>query len=104
MKDLMNSSDQQTPIHESLNRPILLMGGERQLVLMLVVVAGVFVFSLAKLWAFAAGIALWLTGQWVLSRTATYDPQLSRTGPRSLRFLRYYPSAATPFAKLREIQ
>mgnify|MGYP000961142765 CR=1 FL=1 len=34
-------NDTKTPIHDSLNRPILMMGGERQLVLLLAIVAGI---------------------------------------------------------------
>jgi len=99
----MTSDDLKTPIHESLNRPILLMGGERNLVLMLAVIAGVFILSLAKLWAAGAGLLIWTAGQWTLSRAATYDPLLSKTGPRSLRYRRYYPAQATPFGRSRDI-
>lgn len=81
-----------------------MMGGERNLVLMLAVVAGVFIFSLAHAWAAAIGIAMWLIGQWALSRAAAYDSQLSMTGARSLKYKRYYPAQATPFAPLRELK
>ncbi|QKE39989.1 MAG: conjugal transfer protein TrbD [Ferrovum myxofaciens] len=97
-------SDFTTPIHESLNRPILMMGGERNLVLMLGILAGVFIFSLAKFWAAAIGITLWTVGQWALSRAATYDPQLSKTGVRLMKYQRFYPARATPYAKIREIK
>lgn len=98
----MTPDDLKTPIHESLNRPILLMGGERNLVLMLAVIAGVFILSLAKIWAAVAGIVIWTAGQWSLSRAASYDALLSKTGPRSLRYRRYYPAQATPFGRSRE--
>lgn len=100
----MSQDENKVPIHESLNRPILLLGGERNLVLMLLIVAGVFIFSLAKLWAAAVGVVIWVIGQWVLSRAASYDDQLSMTGPRSLKYRRFYPAQATPFARQREIQ
>ncbi|MDA8093943.1 MAG: conjugal transfer protein TrbD [Betaproteobacteria bacterium] len=100
----MTQDDDSVPIHESLNRPILMLGGERTLVLMLLMVSGVFIFSLAKVWAAGVGITLWVVGQWALTRAAGYDDQLSKTGPRSLKYRRFYPSQATPFAKQREIQ
>jgi type IV secretion system protein VirB3 len=100
----MNNDDTQTPIHDSLNRPILMMGGERQLVLALIIISGIFFFSLAKLWAAAVGIAMWVIGQWALTRAASYDDQLSKTGPRSLKYRRHYPAQATPFGKQRENQ
>lgn len=91
-------------VHPSLNRPMLLIGGERNLVLMLAVLAGVFIFSLMQLWATVVGITLWVVGIWVLSRAGTYDYQLSKTGPRSLRYKRFYPSASTPHAPNREVE
>lgn len=97
-------NDNKTPIHESLNRPILMMGGERQLVLMLAIVAGIFIFSLHKLWAAGVGIGLWTVGHWALTRAATYDPQLSKTGSRLLRYRHFYSARSTPFAPAREIQ
>jgi len=99
----MNIDDLKTPIHESLNRPLLILGGERTLVLMLGIIAGVFIISLAKWWGAVLGIVLWTLGQWALSRAAGFDPQLSRTGFRSLKYRHYYPAQATPFAKHREI-
>jgi type IV secretion system protein VirB3 len=80
------------------------MGGERSLVLMLAVIAGVFILSLAKLWAAIAGLVIWTVGQWALSRAAGYDSLLSMTGPRSLRYRRYYPAQATPFGRSRDIR
>lgn len=98
------SNEYDTPIHESLNRPILMMGGERNLVLMLAVIAGVFIFSLAHVWAAVMGVAMWVLGQWGLSRAAAYDPQLSQTGIRAMKYKRYYPAQATPFAAQREVK
>ncbi|MGA7178224.1 MAG: conjugal transfer protein TrbD [Thiobacillaceae bacterium] len=99
----MEPMQQEVPIYTALNRPILVMGGERNLVLMLGVIAGVFIFSLAQLWAAVLGIVLWVIGQWALALAARYDPLLSRTGLRHLRYARHYPAAASPFAPLREV-
>ena len=92
------------PIHNSLNRPMLVLGGERQLVLMLGVVAGIFIFSLAQLWAAIVGISIWTVGQYFLAKAAAYDPQLSKVGPRHLKYRKYYLSSATPFAATREVK
>ena len=95
--------DISVPIHSSLNRPMLVMGGERQLVLMLGVVAGVFIISLAQVWAAIVGIVIWTGGQYLLARAAAYDVQLSKTGPRHLKYKKQYLSGATPFARSREL-
>jgi type IV secretion system protein VirB3 len=88
----------ESPIHRSLNRPILVMGGERQLVLLLMLLAGIFIVSLAKLWAAIIGVIVWVVGQYGLSQAAKFDPQLSLTGRRLLQYKRFYPASATPFA------
>lgn len=103
-QDLGNEPDPSCVIHVALNRPILFMGGERQLVLMLMVIAGVFIFSLAKVWAAVIGVILWIAGHWALVRAAKFDPQLSKTGIRSFRYRRDYSASANPFAKNREVK
>ena len=99
----MDADRQEISIHESLNRPLLVLGGERNLVLMLGVIAGVFVFSLAQLWAFGTGLVLWIGGQWGLARAAAYDPSLSRIGPRHVRYRRHYAAGASPFTSSRSV-
>lgn len=100
----MESDRHAVVLHESLNRPRLLIGGERNLVLMLGVVVGVFVFSLHQLWAAVVGVLLWLIGYWALTAAAKYDPMLSKTGARHLRLRAYYPARSTPFAPRREVK
>ena len=100
----MNEDDLSVPIHQSLLRPLLVMGGERQLVLMLGVISGVMIISLAQLWSAILGISMWVIGQYFLSRAAEYDADLSKTGIRHLRYKKHYPAASTPFAGNREIQ
>lgn len=91
-------SDFSVPLHQAMLRPILLMGAERELLLSLGVIAGVFIVSLFQLWAAIFGLVLWAVGAWVLTRAASFDPQLSKTFGRSLRYRKLYKSAATPFA------
>lgn len=83
-------------------RPMLLLGAERELILTLGIVAGVFIVSLFQVWAAILGLLLWAVGAWVLARAASFDPQLSKTFGRSLRYRKLYKSAATPFASPRK--
>lgn len=101
---MSNETDNSIPLHRSLTRPMLMLGGEREFVLMLVVLAGIFIFSLAQLWAAIAGVAIWLVGMFFLVRAGRYDPQLSKTWIRSLRYRRFYPADATPHARIREVK
>jgi type IV secretory pathway TrbD component len=91
-------ADFSVPLHQSLLRPMLLLGAERELILALGIMAGVFIVSLFQLWAAIFGLILWAVGAWVLTRAANFDPQLSKTFGRSLRYRKLYKSAATPFA------
>lgn len=95
---------QEISCHHSLHQPILVMGGERNLVLMLGILAGVFIFSLHQLWTAVIGIAIWVLGQWALAQAAKYDPILSKTGRRFVKYQKFYPAAATPFTPARPIQ
>lgn len=99
-----NEEENGIPLHRSLTRPILMMGGEREFVLMLGVLAGIFIFSLAKIWAAVMGVVLWVVGMFFLTRAGRYDPQLSKTGIRSLRYRRFYPAEATPHAGVKEVK
>ena len=95
---MSNFDDNAVPIHSSLNRPMLVLGGERKLVMMLGVVSGVFIVSLAQVWAAILGLAIWVTGQYFLTRAAEYDTQLSQVASRHFKYKKQYLSSATPFA------
>ena len=100
----MDKENLETPIHAALSRPVLVLGGERNLVLLLAMVAGVFILSIATIWSIVLGLTLWVLGQWALARAAEFDPQLSQVGIRHLRFKRFYPAQSTPFARPREYE
>lgn len=82
----------QTPMRASLNRPQMLLGGERKLVLFSGVLCAVFVASTLKLWAFVAAGALWMFFIAVLSRMGKADPMLSQVYARHLRYADWYPA------------
>ena len=98
------TAKQEITIHQALHQPILVMGGERKLVAFLAVIAGVFIISLAQLWAAVFGVLLWVFGQWGLAQLAKFDPLFSKTGLRHMKYKKYYPASATPFAPNRSIQ
>jgi type IV secretory pathway TrbD component len=65
-------------IHRSLNRPHLLLGAERGLVLL----TGVVTAMLA--------ITFWTCSFWALVRMGKADPQMSRVYQRHVRYRSYY--------------
>ncbi|MDA8307718.1 MAG: conjugal transfer protein TrbD [Deltaproteobacteria bacterium] len=87
------------PVHRALNRPNVLLGGERELVLM----TGIICFTLivvAQTWiAFVLGIALWFVSIGFLRMMAKADPMMSRVYVRHIQFKSFYSAHSRPFRK-----
>ena len=82
----------QVPFHESANRPNLLLGGDRELVLVFAILAAMLVFAVMKWWSVLAGIALWLMSVAVLARMGKADPLLRQVYLRHIRYRSFYPA------------
>jgi len=82
----------EVPFHESANRPNLLLGGDRELVLVIAILAAMLVFAVMKWWSVLAGIALWLTAVGVLARMGKADPLLRHVYLRHIRYRSFYPA------------
>lgn len=82
------------PIHRSLNRPTLLLGGDRELVMGAGLLAGILIFSLGTWWGVAMGICFWLSAMAVLSRFGKADPQLRAVFIRHRKYQGYFPASA----------
>jgi type IV secretion system protein VirB3 len=92
------------PVHQSLIRPVLLLGAERELVLLTAVVAAVLVLSLERLFFALLGTGLWIVGLAALQRAAKIDPLLSRVYLRHIRYRAFYDAQSRVSARLAEIQ
>jgi type IV secretion system protein TrbD len=82
------------PIHQSLLRPLLVFGGERELVLGSGLIAAVLIFSLGSFLMIAIGAIFWLVSLAALQRVAKMDPEFSRVYRRHLNRKVYYPAQA----------
>jgi type IV secretory pathway TrbD component len=78
-------------IHRSLNRPHLLLGAERSLVLLTGVVTALLIFS-GSISVPTVGLAVlfWSCSFWALVRMGKADPQMSRVYQRHIRYRSYY--------------
>jgi type IV secretion system protein VirB3 len=93
-------------IHQSANRPHLLLGGDRELVLFTALMSAMLIFALVTWWGIVAGIALWIVAVAVLSRMGRFDPLLRQVYVRHVKYCAFYPAkgrvrgetAATPKA------
>lgn len=78
-------------IHRSLNRPHLLLGAERNLVLMSGVITALLLFtgSISPT-TIVVGLTFWIGSFWVLLRMAKADPHMSKVYQRHIRYRAYY--------------
>lgn len=84
------------PIYRSLVRPQLLLGAERELVLVTGMLAAILVFAAQTLLALIMGVFLWLAGLYLLRRMAKADPEMSRVYVRHIRYRAYYAARSRP--------
>lgn len=85
-------------IHQSANRPNLLLGGDRELVLITMMIAAGLAFSLATLWGIGLAIVYWIASMAILQRMGKADPLLRKTYFRHVRYLSFYPAKGGMFA------
>jgi type IV secretory pathway TrbD component len=78
------------PIHQSANRPHLILGGDRELVLFAGLSAACLAFTLASLMGIILGLILWFISVAVLSRMGKADPMLRHAYLRHLRYRPFY--------------
>ena len=81
-----------TPIPRALYRPNLILGGERELVLMSAILCGGVAVSGLNLVSGAIGLSVWLLSLAGLQLMAKADPHMSKIYLRYLRYRPYYPA------------
>jgi type IV secretion system protein TrbD len=85
-----------TALHRALHRANLLLGGERELVLITAIICGGLAVSALNLVASAIGGSVWLIAIGLLRMMAKADPQMSRIYLRQLHYRPYYPPRSRP--------
>lgn len=88
-----------TPFHRALHRPQTVMGGERELTLFSMLIAGGLIVSGMNLVQAVVGTALWFICLHFLRQMAKVDPNMSKVYIRHLQYGTYYPARSTPFRK-----
>ena len=82
----------ETVIHQSANRPHLILGGDRELVLFAGLTAACLAFTLATWWGVLIGIVFWLGSVAVLARMGKADPLLRHVYLRHIHYQTFYPA------------
>jgi len=81
-----------TTIRRSLLRPMLVLGGERELVFSSGMLAAILIFSLGNIYTGIAGVVFWGACLAVFQRMAKYDPQLTKVYIRHVNKKLFYPA------------
>lgn len=89
-------------IHQSANRPNLILGGDRELVLIAILVAVSLGFSLATWWGAGFAVMFWAGAVAVLQRMGKADPLLRPIYLRHVRYASFYRAKSDLHATGRE--
>src|ERR1051326_8715419 len=82
----------ETIIHQSANRPHLILGGDRELVLFAGLTAACLAFTLATWWGALIGVVFWIAAIAVLARMGKADPLLRHVYLRHIQYETFYPA------------
>jgi type IV secretion system protein TrbD len=85
------------PFHRVLHRPALFLGGERELALMTLIIAGGLAVSGMNLVSLVVGGILWFCSIPVFRWMAKSDPQMTKVYIRRLKYRGYYPARSRPY-------
>jgi len=86
-----------TPFHRALHRPQQIAGGERELMLFSMLIAGGLIISAMNLVATVLGLMIWLICVYGLRKMAKADPEMSKIYIRQLKYANYYGPFSRPF-------
>lgn len=93
------SSLARSRVHRALSRPNLLMGADRELVLLTGLAAVVLIFVVLTWYAALFGVAVWLVAVAALRMMAKADPLMRRVYVRHVSYRSYYRPTSTPWRK-----
>src|SRR4051794_12063627 len=79
-------------IYQSANRPNQILGGDRELMLLAILIAVALAFSLASLWGVALSIGFWMSAVAVFQRMGKADPLMRQIYMRHIRYKTFYPA------------
>jgi type IV secretion system protein VirB3 len=86
-------------IHRALSRPNLLMGADRELVLVTGLAAVILIFVVLTWYAAIFGIAIWLVAVAALRMMAKADPLMRKVYVRHIRYKSSYRATSSPWRR-----
>ena len=88
-----------SPVHRALSRPNLLMGSDRELVLLTALAAVILIFVVLTWYAALFGLAIWLIAVAALRMMAKADPLMRRVYIRHISYQTFYRATSSPWRK-----
>ena len=86
-----------TILHHALHLPLLLVGGERELVMCSVLISGGLIVSALNLPSIVVGTIVWFGAIVALRQMAKADPYMSAVYTRQLKYVPFYAPRSTPY-------
>lgn len=90
---------QRNRIHRALSRPNLLMGADRELVLVTGLAAAILIFVVLTLYSALFGITIWIVVVAALRMMARSDPMMRRVYIRHIYYRPHYRPTSTPWRR-----
>lgn len=87
----------ETKTHRALHRPQMIWGGERELMLSVMVVAGGLIVAAMNIVATVIGLIIWAVSIFALRQMAKADPVMSKVYLRQLKYRSFYPAFSRPW-------
>ncbi|MCY1667437.1 conjugal transfer protein TrbD [Rhizobium sp. SL86] len=88
-----------SPVHRALSRPNLLMGADRELVLLTALAAIILIFVVLTWYAALFGLAIWMIAVAALRMMAKADPLMRRVYVRHISYKAFYRATSSPWRK-----
>ncbi len=88
-----------SPVHRALSRPNLLMGADRELVLLTALAAIILIFVVLTWYAALFGLAIWLIAVAALRMMAKADPLMRRVYVRHISYKAFYRATSSPWRR-----
>jgi type IV secretion system protein TrbD len=86
-------------IHRALSRPNLLMGADRELVLLTGLAAVILIFVVLTVYSALLGTAIWFVVLAALRMMAKSDPMMRKVYARHMRYRAHYRPTSTPWRR-----
>ncbi|TAV87052.1 conjugal transfer protein TrbD (plasmid) [Rhizobium ruizarguesonis] len=90
---------QRNPIHRALSRPNLLMGADRELVLITALAAIILIFVVLTIYSALFGATLWIVIVAALRMMAKADPLMRRVYIRHMAYRPSYRATSSPWRR-----